>query len=167
MDSLEQIMPLTWWAILLLGILSIICIVIILSLYQQLKHFKKSYLALQTFAEGNSLDQYLRGYLEEVKKVSQGLELNEKRVEKVEQKLRSSVDRVELIRFNAFEKMGSDLSFSIALLNQEGNGVVLSSINNREESRVYAKPISSGESSYHLSEEEKQVIQKAQETIKI
>lgn len=167
MDSLEQIMPLTWWGILILGILSIICIVLILSLYQQLKRFKKSYLALQTFAEGNSLDQYLREYLEEVKKIRQGLEMNEKRVERIGEKLRSSVDRVELIRYNAFEKMGSDLSFSIALLNQEGNGVVLSSINNREESRVYAKPISSGESSYHLSEEEKQVIQKAQDTIRI
>lgn len=167
MNFLEQIMPLTWWGITILGFLCILSYLIIFSLYSKLRRFQDSYLALQAFMNGNSLDKLLGEYSSEVKKVSASLVQNEKRIQHTEIKLRSSVDRAELVRFNAFDNMGSDLSFSLALLNQEGNGVVLSSINSREESRVYAKPIVKGESTYHLSEEERQVIKKAKDTVKI
>jgi len=161
MNSLEQIMPLTWWAILILGAISLILLIWLIVINSKLSKFKKAYLSLQSFMDGNSLDRLLGNYLSEVEQLRKGLKDSEKRIEKTEAKLRVSVDRTELIRFNAFENMGSDLSFALALLNQEGNGVVLSSINSREESRVYAKPLTNGESSYHLSEEEKKAITKA------
>lgn len=167
MNSLEQIMPLTWWGIIILGFLCIISFLLIFSLHNQMKKFRNSYIALQTFMKGNSLDELLGEYLTEVKKISASLSQSEKRIEVTEVKLRSAVDRAELVRFNAFDNMGSDLSFALALLNQEGNGVVLSSINSREESRVYAKPIVKGESTYHLSEEEREAITKAKDTVKI
>lgn len=164
--NLEQI-PLYYWAIAILGLLFIIQLFLTISLSSRLKKFQKAYLALQTFLDGNSLDQELKEYIKEVKQNSTELNNLEKRIELIESKLRASVDRTELIRFNAFENMGSELSFALAMLNQEGNGVVLSSINNREESRVYAKPVVKGESTYHLSEEEKKVINKAKETISV
>lgn len=167
LSALEQIMPLTWWGIVILGCLCIVFLILILSMGKKLKMFQKSYLALQTYINGNSLDELLGDYIGEVKKIREEMERNGKRMEQVEAKLRSSVDRAELIRFNAFDNMGSDLSFALALLNQEGNGVVLSSINSREESRVYAKPIVKGESTYQLSEEERNVINKAKETVKV
>lgn len=167
LSALEQIMPLTWWGIAILGFLCIISLFLIFSMGKKLKKFQKSYLALQTFMNGNSLDELLGEYLGEVKKIREEMVRSEKRIEQIEAKLRSSVDRAELIRFNAFDNMGSDLSFALALLNQEGNGVVLSSINSREESRVYAKPIVKGDSTYHLSEEERNVIDKARDTVKV
>lgn len=167
MNALEQIMPLTWWGIALLGCLCLISYLLIFSMNKKLKEFRKSYLALQSYMKGNSLDELLGEYLAEVKKIREGLAQSEKRIEQTEVKLRSSVDRAELVRFNAFNNMGSDLSFALALLNQEGDGVVLSSINSREESRVYAKPIVKGESTYHLSDEERQVITKAKDTVKV
>ena len=167
MNSLEQIMPLTWWGIVIVGILAVIPYLFIISLSSKLKKFQKSYLALQTFASGSSLDELLGQYLEEVKKIRESINQSNKRLEQTELKLRSSVDRAELVRFNAFDNMGSDLSFALAFLNQDGNGVVLSSINSREESRVYAKPVVSGQSTYHLSEEEKQGILKAKETVRV
>lgn len=66
-----------------------------------------------------------------------------------------------VIRFNAYDEMGSDLSYSVALLDEKGDGVVLSSLYGRHESRTYAKPIAQGESTYLLSEEEKEAIAKA------
>lgn len=167
LSALEMIMPLTWWGIAILGCLCIISFLLIFSLSKKLKKFQKSYLALQTFMNGNTLDELLREYSSDVKKNREEIVRTEKRIEQTEAKLRSSVDRAELIRFNAFDNMGSDLSFSLALLNQEGNGVVLSSINSREESRVYAKPIVKGESTYHLSEEERSVVNKAKDTVKV
>lgn len=76
-------------------------------------------------------------------------------------KLRAGADRAELLHFKAFENVGGDLSFALALLNQEGNGVILSSIHNRDESRVYAKPIKERMSTYSLTGEEKEVIDRA------
>ncbi|SHN69595.1 uncharacterized protein DUF4446 [Desulfitobacterium sp. LBE] len=165
--NLEEIMPLSYWAIALVAVLCIVEFIWIVILQNRLKGFQKSYLALQTFLDGSSLDQQLKEYISGVNHIKDNVEKMEKRMDQVELKLRSSIDRAELVRFNAFDNMGSDLSFALALLNQQGDGVVLSSINNREESRVYAKPISHGESSYHLSQEEKAAIGKAKETIKI
>ena len=56
-----------------------------------------------------------------------------------------------LLRYDAFEDVGGRLSFSCAMLDDHGTGVVLTSINGRQETRVYAKPITDGQSSYNLS----------------
>ncbi|MBX5475926.1 MAG: DUF4446 family protein [Clostridia bacterium] len=66
-----------------------------------------------------------------------------------------------VIRFNAFPGMGSDLSYAVALLDDERNGVVLSAIQGREETRVYAKPVQHGQSTYLLTPEEERAIQAA------
>jgi len=75
--------------------------------------------------------------------------------------LQTAIQRVGLVRFNPFEETGGDQSFAIALLDQHGNGLVLSSLHNRAETRVYAKPIEGGESRYTLSTEEEQALNQA------
>jgi len=126
-----------------------------------MKQFESSSLTLQTFMSGQNLDTLLQEYIQKMTHQEQRLNTIETKVSQIEMKLRSGVDRAELLRFRAFENVGSDLSFAIALLNQEGNGVVLSSIHNRDESRVYAKPIKEGLSTYSLTGEEKEVIDRA------
>ena len=63
-----------------------------------------------------------------------------------------------LIRFKAFQNTGSDQSFALALLDAAGDGVVISSLSGREESRVYCKPVERGQSVYPLTDEEKEAI---------
>ncbi len=75
-----------------------------------------------------------------------------------------SVRHVALVRFDAFEDVGGRLSFSCALLDDHGTGVVLTSINGRQETRVYAKPVTMGSSSYNLSTEEAEAIREAMAT---
>ena len=58
--------------------------------------------------------------------------------------IEASLRRVSLLRYDAFEDVGGRLSFSCALLDEHGTGVVLTSINGRQETRVYAKPVESG-----------------------
>lgn len=72
-----------------------------------------------------------------------------------------SVRHVSLLRFDAFEDVGGRLSFSCAMLDEHGTGVVLTSINGRQETRVYAKPVTAGASSYNLSTEEAEAIRQA------
>ena len=80
---------------------------------------------------------------------------------RMQQKMASQSGNLAVLRYNAFGDIGSDLSFSIALLDDQQNGVVVTSIYGREESRIYAKPIEGGNSVYNLSEEELAVIKKA------
>ncbi|MBT9172450.1 MAG: hypothetical protein DDT21_00833 [Syntrophomonadaceae bacterium] len=75
--------------------------------------------------------------------------------------LDTAVRGVGVVRFNAFKDTGSDLSFAVALLDAGENGVVLSSIYGREESRTYAKPVKAGRSPYQLSGEEQEAIRRA------
>lgn len=161
LNALVQIMPLAWWGISVVAILAILGIIFYFILNKKIKRFESAYLALQTFATGKNLDTLLQQYIETVNKLDNHLSECEARLGKIEDRLKVSIDRAELLRFNAFENMGSDLSFALALMNEEGDGVVLSSIHNREESRFYAKPVKAGESTYHLSEEERKVISAA------
>lgn len=73
-----------------------------------------------------------------------------------------SIQGVGVVRYNPFEQMGSNMSFSLALLDGHANGVVVSVLNNREGSRVYGKAVERGTSSYPLSEEERQALALAQ-----
>ncbi len=77
------------------------------------------------------------------------------------ERIDKAVQRVGLVRFDAFEDAGGALSFSVALLNNEGDGAVLTAISGRQESRSYAKPVEKGQSPYNLSKEEKEAIARA------
>lgn len=90
----------------------------------------------------------------EVERISQGLENLKK-----EGKL--SIQKVGIVRYNPFSEVGGDQSFSIALLDGNNDGVVVTSLYSREGNRVYGKPVKSGISEYSLSNEEKKTIEKA------
>jgi hypothetical protein len=75
--------------------------------------------------------------------------------------IEGAVRHVGLVRYDAFEDVGGRLSFSCALLDAKGNGVVMTSINGRQDTRVYAKPIADGRSVYNLSIEEEEAIRQA------
>lgn len=71
------------------------------------------------------------------------------------------IQKVGLVRYDAYEDMGGHLSFSTALLDQSGNGLVITSINGRQDTRVYAKPVRGGISQHNLSVEEQEAIRQA------
>jgi Protein of unknown function (DUF4446) len=72
-----------------------------------------------------------------------------------------AVRHVAVVRFDAFEDMGGQLSFSAALLDGHGDGVVITSINGRQDARCYAKRVRNGASPHNLSDEERQAIREA------
>lgn len=152
-----------WWAVGASGLLLLVFLVQIIRLSHKLKQFEKAHLALETFLSGESVDDLLRENLKRTKTLEEKLKDAGARLSKAEDRLKTAMDKAAVVRFNAFDNMGSDLSFSMALVNQEGSGLVLSSINSREESRVYAKPVSRGESQYPLIEEERKALEKALE----
>jgi hypothetical protein len=81
-----------------------------------------------------------------------------KLVEDVGTAAQFAIQKFGIVRYNAFEEMGGNLSFSMALLDNHGDGLVLTSINGRTEARTYSKPIKALGSDHHLSEEEREAI---------
>lgn len=112
-------------------------------------------------AQGTSEDN-LEQMLEKVFNRMEALEASCREVEHLTEamhkKVREQKGQLGVLRFAAFENEGSDLSFSVALVDDNQSGVVITSIYGRHESRVYAKPIENGMSSYVLSEEEQQAL---------
>jgi hypothetical protein len=84
-----------------------------------------------------------------------------RRIDALEIVARSEVPRVGFVRYNAFSDVGSDLSYALALLNREGDGVVLSSIYSREDTRTYGKAVTGFKPAQDPSEEELAAIAKA------
>lgn len=85
----------------------------------------------------------------------------EAELELINQKLRKSIRGLETIRFNPFPDQGSNQSFAISFLNEDDDGVVISSLYSRDRMSVFAKPIKRGASLHELTEEEQAVLNKA------
>jgi hypothetical protein len=111
------------------------------------------------------LDETLRGILQgqsqQVQRLERAIRALHATDKKQQTQIEGSVRNVALLRYDAFEDVGGRLSFSCALLDDQGNGVVLTSINGRQETRVYAKPVTLGTSSHNLSLEEEESIRRA------
>lgn len=108
----------------------------------------------------------IRIKFEEVLKAVEDFKGELKRVEidlgQLEEEGLLHISRLWLMRYNPYEDTGGDQSFTIALLNKKGSGIVVTSLHARSATRVFAKPIVEGKSiKYRLSKEEEQVIEKA------
>lgn len=108
------------------------------------------------------LEDLLIHYAKKVNKVKDNQDIIMDNIHNMQKQLRTCAQKIGVVRYNAIENVGADLSFAIALLDSNDNGVVLNGIYSRNGSYTYAKPIVSGESSYTLSEEEREAIKKAQ-----
>jgi hypothetical protein len=108
-----------------------------------------------------NLEDALLTYKDELKQLDEKIHQILAEVEEQKRLTQKNVGPVGIVRFNAFDEMGGDLSFAVAILNGQKNGVVISSIYGREEQRTYAKPIENGSSVYLLSDEEKEAVKQA------
>lgn len=140
-------------ALLLIGF--IIMITKISKLNKKYKNFMKK------LGNGKNLEEDLETYMYRVNKVEQQNTQIQNEIKNMDNNITKCVQKVGLVRYNAFEDTGSNLSFALALLDNNNNGIVLNGIYSREMSNIYAKPIENGKSTYTFSEEEKQAIEKA------
>lgn len=72
-----------------------------------------------------------------------------------------NIQKIGLVRFNPFADTGANMSFSLALLDGKGDGIVISSLHGRDGTRIYGKSIENGKSEYHLTDEEKQALRES------
>ena len=85
----------------------------------------------------------------------------EKEIKRIDWEGKCHVQKVGIIRFNPFKEIGGDHSFSLALLDGEDSGAIITCLHTRERTRVYMKGIKKGKSELELSSEEKKALEKA------
>ncbi|HNP79526.1 MAG TPA: DUF4446 family protein [Candidatus Pacearchaeota archaeon] len=107
--------------------------------------------------------QTLEQAIEYIKKLEARIDAMQEDLYKEKEKNNLALRKLGILRYNPFKESGGDQSFSLALLEENDNGFVITSIYTNEGVRVFAKPIIKGESKYQLSEEEKEVIKKAKD----
>jgi ABC-type multidrug transport system fused ATPase/permease subunit len=149
------------YVILALIALVLILIVIIIMTYASLNKLENRYRKLMRGVNNKNLEDMVMSYLDRIDEVKNENEAMKQMYEQVNGELKTCVQKTSMIRYKAFDDVGSDLSFSIALLDGNNNGAILTSIYGRNESTTYAKPIDKGISRYDLSEEEKKVLEQA------
>ena len=162
MDIMNYVVNNTSYMIAILGVLMIVMYLLIINLYYNLNYMKKRYKKMMTgIDDGANLERMLLGHIDETRSVAQENEKLKAENKRIDDLLKRALTRVSVVRFRAFVDMGSDLSYSVALLDSHNNGVVMSSIFGREDSRSYVKPIENGTSTYQLTAEEEQALREA------
>jgi hypothetical protein len=149
-----------------LGVLAVGAAVLILAIWVALLQRSEATLRRRlrrVLPEGasTSLDEVLDGQSQKIHTLGQRLDALNKLHHELEEITQRTIQKVGVVRYNPFADAGGDQSFAIALLDSLGNGIVVSSLHSRAETRVFAKPVQSGRSRYPLSDEEQEAIRKA------
>jgi hypothetical protein len=111
--------------------------------------------------EGVGLDELLDRQFRRLDTVAERVDALNRLHHELEALSQQSIQKVGVVRFNPFADTGGDQSFAVALLDAEGNGVVLSSLHGRADTRIFAKSVQRGRSKHALSDEEQDAIRKA------
>ena len=111
--------------------------------------------------KGKDLEDTITTMQNEVTELKRIKDNTLKDISMINNKLRKSIRGLGTVRFNPFPDQGGNQSFAIGMLNEEGDGVVFSSLYSRERMSVFAKPVKNNKSEYELSAEEKEALEKA------
>lgn len=138
-------------------VLILILLALLLSTKSKLAVLQKKY---DFFTQGKdvNIDTVLTETLSDLALTKKELaELSDKH-DKLRQQVRGCLQTVKLERYDAFDAMGGEMSYSILLADENNDGVILTSIYGRDESRCYAKDLKNGKSKYVLADEEKKLL---------
>ena len=141
-----------------------ILLIIAISNRSKVKRLKARYEKFMKGLSDRNIEQLIDDCIESVNDVKQKNRDIENQINKIERNLIHCIQKIGVVRFNAFDNVGSDLSFSVALLDCNDNGIVLSGLYARDSSATYAKPVEGGKSTYPLSVEEIKAIDIARKT---
>jgi len=143
--------------VLILGVFAFWLVGLTLGLYLALRHYQR----LVDGSEGKGLKDILDKILDKEEGGKEAQEKLEERIRDLEKDGTFHIQKVGLIRFNPFRETGGDQSFSLALLDANESGFVLTCLHTRERTRIYVKPVKKGQSEYQLSNEERKTISAA------
>mgnify|MGYP002517199273 len=152
---------LVFYVTIALSVVSIILAVVLIIVLCKLKTLKRRVDSLTRGKDTESLEDIIVSYLERVESLEEGEEITRAALNAIKDNLKITYQKTGLVKYDAFREMSGALSYSLALLDKENNGVLISSMYSREGCYTYAKEIIKGESKINLSEEEAEALKQA------
>ena len=139
----------------------IILFIVICNIIVLYKHKMTYKIFLKNIGNGKEISTTLEKHMQNIKEVEK---VNAEIIDycqKIDKRMNKCIQKVGIVRYSAYRDIGSDLSFAVALLDNNNDGIVFNGIYSRELSNIYAKPVEKGKSVYKLIDEEKEAIQRA------
>ena len=130
-------------------------------LYSNIKLKNKYNKFMKKIGNGKNIEEDLENYMYRVERVERQNAEIISYCKNLDEEVAKCIQKVGIVRYSAFKDTGSDLSFAVAMLDENNDGIVFNGIYSREMSNIYAKPVKNGGSEYTLSEEEKEAIRRA------
>ena len=137
-------------------LLFIITVFSFIKMYKLNKEYKRFMIKL---GNGTNLSDMLSIYINQVERINNENKEIRAYCEKINNDIEGCIQKIGIVRYNAFKDVGSNLSFALAILDKNNSGFVLNGIYGLESSNIYAKPIKNGTSTYKLSDEELSAIE--------
>jgi len=144
-----------------LFIVDVVLLAAVIVLYRQWSLLRKNINILKRGAEGETLLEKAADHTSAIEDLYRRLEEQAAQKDYITEVLAGAVQRMAMVRFDAFEDMGGKLSYAVAMLDENGDGLVFTSIYGRNENRTYAKTIQRGTSAHVLSREESEAVKRA------
>lgn len=121
----------------------------------------KDKIFMEKLGDGKNIKEDLDGYMRRVSTTEEEIRKLSLYYKELDNKTQKCIQKVGVVRYNAYKDTGSDLSFAVCLLDEHNDGVVFNGIYSRDMSNIYAKPIENGVSKYKVTPEEMEAIEKA------
>ena len=148
-----------------LGIDAILLILLLVCIRKTNKLNKKYVKFMNRLGKGSNFEEMLQEFMKEVDKTKEENANLKIELDSLEKRQLKCIQKIGIVRYNAFSDTGSDLCFALALLDFEDNGIVINGVYSRDNvTTTYAKPIENGTSKYTLAKEEVEAIEKAKRT---
>ena len=116
---------------------------------------------MEKLGNGKNIKDDLSIYMRRVSNTEEEIRKLSLYYKELDNKTQKCIQKVGIVRYNAYKDTGSDLSFAVCLLDEHNDGVVFNGIYSRDMSNIYAKPIENGVSKYKVTIEEQEAIEKA------
>lgn len=135
-------------------IIAIVASFLALFCFLRMRSFERKWRQFLQSSDGKTLESQLEDHFIERNEQKALLDSAEKRIQRLEELMKSSKRHMGVVRYDAFEDVGGSQSFALAVYDDQGDGAVITSIVGRTDCRVYCKPLVRGRSDRTLSQEE-------------
>ena len=150
-------LDITYFLIAFIVLIIILFVLNIISLVK-LKKWKKKYEAFMLGKDAQSMEKEITDLFSDIEFLKNSATENKKEIRSIYRRLRTTYQKLGIVKYDAFNEMGGQLSFALALLDEGDNGFVINSVHSSEGSYCYTKVIENGECDIALGDEETQAI---------
>lgn len=147
--------------LIVMSILIVVLFFIVINANMKYSRLKASYASFMKGKDGKTLEDSIFERFDELDEVTKLALKNRQEIKKVQEDMKDDLQKVGILRYDAFNEMGGNLSFALTLLDGNNNGYIINSMHSREGCYNYIKEIVKGESYIELSEEESESLSRA------